>query len=213
MALPRQAAVYEYGSQAPSGIFWWRRGPPTPPASCQFFVASLLSSRAFFPRRRTPLTQRGEGRRRGKNAPWLRQHAAAWACGCLPSAAVGWRALRSGRQARTTVYPCEASRPHAPCTVYAQGVRHATSKSPPIERTVPSQTPGGRTAALTDLALIHCGGYRLTSHYLLSVGFIGHAPRSHASAAATLACRRAVESTRNRQSFSRAPSGHSPRSR
>ena len=41
--------------------FFWRREPLTLPASCRFPVASLLSSRACFPRRRPPPAP-GEGR-------------------------------------------------------------------------------------------------------------------------------------------------------
>jgi len=37
--------------------------PPTPPASCRLRGASLLPSRAFFSRRRSPLTQRAGPRR------------------------------------------------------------------------------------------------------------------------------------------------------
>src|SRR6516162_5922265 len=41
----------------------------------------------------------------------------------------------------------------APCTVYAQGVRHAVTESPPIERTVPSQVHPAAQRRLSPTAL------------------------------------------------------------
>src|SRR5262245_35500653 len=64
-----------------------------------------------------------------------------------------WRAVRSGRQARTTVSPWGPILVPAPCTVYASGVRHA-SRQEPTHRTNGAfpGSPGGRTVALADHA-------------------------------------------------------------
>src|SRR5262245_39529880 len=104
-------------------------------------------------------------------------------------------------------------RPPAPSTVYASSVRHATSKSPSIERTVPGQVTRRQNDGSYRPRLApprRLAARRLSSPPLAFA--VTHHPR-HASAAAALACRRAVESTRKRQSFSSAPSGHAPRSR
>jgi len=85
-----------------------RRGPSTPPASCRFGIASpLLSSRAFFPRRRSPLTLKWGRAASGKEcsfaSPTRRPLDRDAVAKTIP---FGGRVLRAGRQARTTVYPC-----------------------------------------------------------------------------------------------------------
>ena len=107
MRMRTSVAVYEYGRQAPSGVFVLAariiHAAGFVPIPCRI----LLSSRAFFRRRRSPL------------APsWGRAAAAKECSSASPSRStlgrvavakappVGRRASRSGRQARTTVYPC-----------------------------------------------------------------------------------------------------------
>src|SRR5262245_22464467 len=93
----------------------------------------------------------------------------------------------------------------APVTVYASSVRHTTSQSPPIERTVPSQDhpAAQRRLSPTPLAsLPRRQRPRILSSLVRVCPRQATAPYASAAAAAAFACRRAVESTRNRQSFS-----------
>ena len=166
-----------------------QRGPPTPPASWPTAAASLPSCpQHSFPAADALLTR----------------------CRIAANLLVGWRVCRSGRQARTTVYPWGAG--HGPqhllpYTPRASGTPQARAH-PSNERCLPSNTRR------------HSGGsFRpplfppaAAAPSLLPFS----APPSHGSsrashrAAAARACRRAVESTRRRQSFSWAPSGNSP---
>jgi hypothetical protein len=190
-----------------------RRGPSTPPASCRRARTSLpLSCTAFFPRRRPPLTHGGGGRRRGKNARWSCGHAT----GLPLSLRVGRRVWGPGPDARATVYPCGT--PSAPSTCYRVRLQACgTPKHEPTHRTngALAGSPGGTTAARPDSSRPDPSARPCP---LLSAGHgVGlhapAAPHTVAAAAAAWACRRAVESTRSRQSFSWAPSGSSPRSR
>src|SRR5262249_23057901 len=131
------AAVYEVGCQASSGAFAdSSRLARTVRAAALGAVVSLpLSSTAFFSRRRAPR--------------------------CGPDTSPRSAGVSSARAQRPDyrLSVRDRPRPQAPFTVYALGVRHASIESPPIERTVPSQgSPGGRTAALSDLTGPHrCG--------------------------------------------------------
>src|SRR5262249_12072885 len=108
---------------------------------------------AFFPRRRPPLTH-GWGRAAaGKECSSSATRRRARLCRSSPSASGRRRASRSGRQARTTVYPWGPVVAPAPCTVYASGVRHASDQEL-THRTNGAfpGSPGGRTVTLSDRA-------------------------------------------------------------
>ena len=94
---------------------------------------------AFFSRRRTPLTTAGGVRRREKNAASQRRRAApSLLGGAKPSGRLACLSVRApGPNDRLSVW--NQPRSQAPCTLYASSVWHATNKSPPLERTVPSQ--------------------------------------------------------------------------
>src|SRR5262245_20974773 len=85
----------------------------------------LLSSRAFFPRRRPPLTRGGGRAAAGKECSSTSSPRGAPGRAALAKALpVDWRASRSGRRARTTVYPwgtCHGPQHLMPCTRRASG--------------------------------------------------------------------------------------------
>jgi hypothetical protein len=125
---------------------------------------------------------------------------------------VGWRASRSGRQARTTVYPCgtyHGPKHLIPCTRRASGTpltRAHPSNERCLRRFTRRHSGGSRRPRLTH----HYGGHAaLISSQLRFCPRLAFAPYTGAVAGA-LAWRRAVELTRSRQSFSSAPSGSSP---
>jgi hypothetical protein len=118
--LDERRAFYEDSRQAPSGSFFGRRGPSTPPASCRFAPASCFSlQRILSPPPHSPSQRQGcaaGGERMLLHCSHLDRDPSV----VLPAIAVGWRITRFGRHARTTVYPCEASRLQAPCTLRAR---------------------------------------------------------------------------------------------
>src|SRR5262245_2582087 len=107
-----------------------------------------------------------------------------------PSATPGQPSLR--------VTPATAP---TPATLYARCVPDATSKVHPSNERCPCRSPGGRTATLSDWLrcfdpFAYASGSDRFTH--------------SAAAAACFACRRAVEFTFQRPSFSWAPSSSSP---
>jgi len=213
-------AVYEVSSQAPSGVLvvFARRARTVhvngtlPP--CPRVLASSLPEHSF-PTAARPLHSQGGERRWGKNALPPSRHAPSHrraVADAFASAGVSSGPDAPRRDNRLSVG--DRPRPPAPVTVYAQGVRHATVGAHPSNARCLRRSPGGKTAARTDPASAGNGGG--LGFDLLKGSLLPSNPRltpytvAAAAAFAAFACRRAVESTRSRQSFSTAPAGSSP---
>ena len=96
------------------------------------------SSSAFFLPRRTPLTC-GWGRAAGEKECCSADASSTPAVVAGVCHRVGWRLVRPGRYARTTVYPCDAGQ-GAITRYLVRALRTGRHiESPPIERTVPLQ--------------------------------------------------------------------------
>ena len=197
-----------------------RRSAPRHP--CRF-CSCLAVLPAFFPRRRSPLTARGESGggerillrsaspRAGRSA--LGHAPPHTACRGL-TLPVGWRDFCPGRRPNNRLSVWNHLRSQAPSTVYAPGLRHAQAREP-TPRTngaFPAHPAAQRRLSPTSP---HTRSQprpqrrrgSVIPPFLIAIGCLG--PRTY-TAAASLACRRAVESTHSRQSFSSAPSGNSP---
>ena len=147
-----RAAVYEDSRQAPSGNLSWRRGPSTPPASCRFSAASCFSpSSILSPPPHSPSQGQGSATAAKEcSCVWLTRlrHRAV-----VPNAtAVGWRATRFGPGPNDRLSVWSPQRPHhlVPFTLRASGTPH--TRAHPSNERCPFGSPGGRTAALADLA-------------------------------------------------------------
>jgi hypothetical protein len=178
--------------------------------------ASLLSSGPSFPAAALPQPRVKGGRRRGKKAPRDHPHAARWAVRPWPKRfrSAGVLLGPGARPERPSIRVGPAA---APSTCYRLRVeRPARHKREPTHRTngAFAGSPGGTTAALSDLAWPTPAAAAAPPYPSAPLGpaLDTSSPSHGAAAAAPLACRRAVELTRSRQSFSSAPAGTSPRS-
>src|SRR5262245_13215763 len=158
VTLENKAAVYEVWNQASRRHFIRFLSTRGPPALTYGFRADAsllpLPWHSFSPAA-LPSPRAGGERRGRKNAHARRTHfsgtfGAATLAGEGP--AVGWRLLRPGRNARTTVYPCDAChgkrlrRHHPlPCTLQASWT---PSRVHPSNERCPCRSPGGKTATL-----------------------------------------------------------------
>jgi len=187
-----------------------QRGPPTPPASWPTAAASLPSSpQHSFPAAARPSQLLGECGG-GKRMLLPSADTLLTRCRVAANLLVGWRVCRSGRQARTTVYPWGAG----------HGPQHLLPYTPRASGTPPARVHPSNERCLPRNTRRHSGGsFRpplfppaAAAPSLLPFSALSTHESSRAShrAAAARACRRAVESTRRRQSFSWAPSGNSP---
>jgi hypothetical protein len=164
------------------------------------------SSAAFCSRRRSPRTPGGRAAAGTERCSSPRPPALT-ACLLRSAGVSSARAQRPDYRLSVGDRP----RPPAPATVYAQGVRHAAARAHPSNERCPCGSPGGTTAALSDPAAAATAAdflmVRSPGNLCLGTCWL---QATAASATARLACRRAVESTSRRQSFSAAPSGSSP---
>lgn len=213
------AAVYEVVRQAPSGILsasscaarTVRAGGVVPLCKCVLVALfpSILSPPPLAPH---PTWGRAAAAKECSSARPSRDAPSARRCR-KPSGRPA--CLWAGHGARTTVYPCGTG--HGPSTFYrVRPWRPARpSKSPPFERTVPSQVhPAAQRRLSLRPGFPRRGvrGHTSSAPYRIGIVFDASVAIYAIAAAAALACRRAVESTFSRQSFSTAPSGSSPRS-
>lgn len=208
---PVGAAVYDDGCQVPPGVFCGGADRPRRRPRAESWVRPCSSPEHSFPAAALPSPAAGGGRRE-KNAPRLRPGA--------PSAVRGFpKRLRSagvrlGPGARPERPSIRVGPATAPSTWYRIRLeRPARQQQEPTHRTNGAFTgsPGGTTAALPDLAWPPGGCSRAPDPSASIGSALDTPPPSHgAAAAAALACRRAVELTRSRQSFSSAPGGSSP---
>src|SRR5262249_11692662 len=173
-----QAVVYEYGCQVPSGIFSGgaNRSRRRPRAASPSPPCSSTSP---------------TGDRLGRRA--VSQAA---------SARLACPSVRApGPNNRLSVGDLPPS--PAPSAVSASSARHAPSKRPPLERTVPSQVHPAAPRRLSPTALD--SPLSASDQASFCPGVLRCGPRGtatpDASAAAAFAGRRAVGSTRRRQSF------------
>src|SRR5262249_49648389 len=160
-------AVYEFGGQAPSGLFSGgadrpRRRPHAAPRRVPALLPSILS-----PPPPSPHPQLGEAGGGERMLLSFAHTPTAWPCHGGTAFPAGWRAPRSGRQARTTVYPCGTSHGPKHLLPYTRRASGTPSREP-THRTNGAFTgsPGGTTAALADSPLRHasgCGHTSLTS--------------------------------------------------
>lgn len=156
---PRRIApetVYEVECQASAGIFQAISSPARTVHAGALLACTQrppwLLSLHVFSRRRAPLALSWGRAAARKYVPAHHPARDDFAPGSEPQALPSAGVSRSGRQARTTVYPCGAChgpRHLLPCTPRASGTPTYPRAHPSNERR-PCRSPGDRTAALSD---------------------------------------------------------------